>query len=57
MVNRATEENKREKKIDNVEEGGSAILNRIVDEEVSFEKLKEVEKIFICIKLRKSIPG
>lgn len=57
MVNRATQENEREKKIDDVEEGGSAILNRIVDEEVSFEKLKEVEKIFICIKLRKSIPG
>ena len=57
MINRATEENKRGKKIDHVEEGGSATLNRVVDEEVSFEKLKEVEKIFICIKLRKSIPG
>lgn len=57
MVNRATQENEREKKIDDVEEGGSAILKRIVDEEASFEKLKEVEKIFICIKLRKSIPG
>ena len=44
--------------MDTVGEGATAILNRIVNEAVSFKRnLKKVKSLFVCMKLRKSIPG